>query len=199
MQRVKVIFDNFEFLNFPLISVRQYELTVWAGEDAKCAGRASYFLNISRVSNSLLQFWQSIWAHAWKLKLWWVILSVLKLQNIPSIHPWLRDDCCRPPTFKQSTPSCRTNMRQLLWREQCLERERRTGQDTSTTSNSSSASSSACKIPTPLQDQTRIQDIPTEVYKVSFPLHFQSSAVQWPPDFAKQGRNIFQSMSVHLT
>ena len=31
----------------------------------------------------------------------------------------------RPPSFKQSTPTCRTNMRQLLWREQCMERERR--------------------------------------------------------------------------
>merc|ERR1712038_920111 len=73
----------------------------------------------------------------------------------------------RPPTFKQSTPSCRTNMRQLLWREQCLERDRRTDQDPSNSSSSSSSSSTgACKIPTPLQDQPRIQDIPTEVYKI---------------------------------
>ena len=74
---------------------------------------------------------------------------------------------CRPPTFKQSTPSCRTNMRQLLWREQCLERDRRTDQDTSTTSTSTAA----CKIPRALEDQPRIQDIPTEVYKVSVSLH----------------------------
>ena len=31
----------------------------------------------------------------------------------------------RPPSFKQSTPSSRTNMRQLLWREQCMDGERR--------------------------------------------------------------------------
>jgi hypothetical protein len=31
----------------------------------------------------------------------------------------------RPPTFKQSTPTSRTNMKQLLWREQCMERERK--------------------------------------------------------------------------
>ena len=99
---------------------------------------------------------------------------------------------CRPPTFKQSTPSCRTNMRQLLWREQCLERDRRTGQDTSSitssTSGSGSASSAACKIPTALQDQPRIQDIPTEVYKVSVSLQLCNSA--------KQKRNVFQCMFI---
>jgi hypothetical protein len=31
----------------------------------------------------------------------------------------------RPPTFKQSTPTSRTNMKQLLWREQCMERDRK--------------------------------------------------------------------------
>merc|ERR1719167_184757 len=45
----------------------------------------------------------------------------------------------KPPSFQQSTPSCRTNMRQLLWREQCMERERR----------------------------KRNQHIPNEVYKIS--------------------------------
>lgn len=33
--------------------------------------------------------------------------------------------CCRPPSFKQVTPSSRTNVRQLLSREQCLQRENR--------------------------------------------------------------------------
>ena len=32
-----------------------------------------------------------------------------------------------PPSFKEVTPSCRTNMRQLLLREQCLQREQKLG------------------------------------------------------------------------
>ena len=69
----------------------------------------------------------------------------------------------RPPTFKQSTPSCRTNVRQLLWREQCMERERRTEAGEEDTAGHSEAK----QIPRERQDQpARIQDIPTEVYKV---------------------------------
>jgi len=68
-----------------------------------------------------------------------------------------------PPTFKQSTPSCRTNVRQLLWREQCMEREGRREAGEEDTGGHSEAK----QIPRERQDQpARIQDIPNEVYKI---------------------------------
>ena len=51
-----------------------------------------------------------------------------------------------PPSFKEVTPSCRTNMRQLLLREQCLQREQKLGHSNKqqpSTASSSSASASA--------------------------------------------------------
>ena len=51
-----------------------------------------------------------------------------------------------PPSFKEVTPSCRTNMRQLLLREQCLQREQKLGhsnkQQPSTASSSSRSKTS---------------------------------------------------------
>ena len=50
-----------------------------------------------------------------------------------------------PPSFKEVTPSCRTNMRQLLLREQCLQREQKLGhsnrQQTSAVSKASTSRS----------------------------------------------------------
>ena len=42
-----------------------------------------------------------------------LLISIIILTNAYSL-------IFRPPSFKQSTPSCRTNMRQLLWREQVI-------------------------------------------------------------------------------
>ena len=47
------------------------------------------------------------------------ILSNLFLL-ISNLHHCHYSQMFRPPSFKQSTPSCRTNMRQLLWREQVI-------------------------------------------------------------------------------
>ena len=41
----------------------------------------------------------------------------------------------RPPSFKQVTPSCRTNVRQLLHREQMLQQEQRNQSSCSTTAS----------------------------------------------------------------
>ena len=69
----------------------------------------------------------------------------------------------RPPTFKQSTPSSRTNMKQLLWREQCMENERRR-------SSQQLPEEGAVAIPSVsvshVDQAARVQDIPTQVYKV---------------------------------
>ena len=67
----------------------------------------------------------------------------------------------RPPTFKQSTPSSRTNMKQLLWREQCMENERRRQRERETVASVQIPASSAQP-----EAGVRFQDIPTEVYKV---------------------------------
>ena len=68
----------------------------------------------------------------------------------------------RPPTFKQSTPSSRTNMRQLLWREQCMENERRRS------SQQQLAEEGAVAIPSVsvshVDQAARVQDIPIQVY-----------------------------------
>ena len=70
----------------------------------------------------------------------------------------------RPPTFKQSTPSSRTNMKQLLWREQCMENERRRGTQHQLTEGGVAIPS----VSVSHADQAvRVQDIPTEVYKAS--------------------------------
>ena len=45
---------------------------------------------------------------------------------------------CRPPTFKQVTPTCRTNVRQLLQREQSLQQEQRNRPILSSTSQDGS-------------------------------------------------------------
>eukprot|EP00092_Neocalanus_flemingeri_P046856 GFUD01052882.1.p1 GENE.GFUD01052882.1~~GFUD01052882.1.p1 ORF type:complete len:583 (+),score=160.60 GFUD01052882.1:371-2119(+) len=66
-----------------------------------------------------------------------------------------------PPSFKQSTPTCRTNMRQLLWREQCMDRERRRGEQVTHQVDQSQS----LQIPYSSQD-VRVQDIPNEVYKI---------------------------------
>jgi len=67
----------------------------------------------------------------------------------------------RPPTFKQSTPSSRTNMKQLLWREQCMENERRRQRERETAASVQIPASSAQP-----EAGVRFQDIPTEVYKI---------------------------------
>ena len=41
----------------------------------------------------------------------------------------------RPPSFKQVTPTCRTNVRQLLHREQMLQQEQRNQSSCSTTAS----------------------------------------------------------------
>jgi len=66
-----------------------------------------------------------------------------------------------PPTFKQSTPSSRTNMKQLLWREQCMENERRRQRERETAASVQIPASSAQP-----EAGVRFQDIPTEVYKI---------------------------------
>eukprot|EP00092_Neocalanus_flemingeri_P060121 GFUD01072021.1.p1 GENE.GFUD01072021.1~~GFUD01072021.1.p1 ORF type:complete len:585 (+),score=163.35 GFUD01072021.1:30-1757(+) len=66
-----------------------------------------------------------------------------------------------PPSFKQSTPTCRTNMRQLLWREQCMDRERRRGEQVTHQVDQSQS----LQIPYSSQD-VRVQDIPNDVYKI---------------------------------
>jgi len=68
----------------------------------------------------------------------------------------------KPPNFQQSTPSCRTNMRQLLWREQCLERERRRREQRDQIEPSLSL-----QIPSLNNTELRNQHIPNEVYKIS--------------------------------
>jgi len=67
----------------------------------------------------------------------------------------------RPPSFKQSTPTCRTNMRQLLWREQCMDKERRRGEQVTQQIDQSQSQ----QIPYSTPD-IRVQDIPNEVYKI---------------------------------
>jgi len=68
----------------------------------------------------------------------------------------------RPPSFKQSTPTCRTNMRQLLWREQCMDKERRKVEQQP---SSQVDQSQSLQIPYTTPD-IRVQDIPNEVYKI---------------------------------
>merc|ERR1719320_1414934 len=68
----------------------------------------------------------------------------------------------RPPSFKQSTPTCRTNMRQLLWREQCMDKERRKVEQQPSNQVDQSQS---LQIPFTNPD-IRVQDIPNEVYKI---------------------------------
>lgn len=68
---------------------------------------------------------------------------------------------CLPPSFKQSTPTCRTNMRQLLWREQCMDKERRRGEQVTQQIDQSQSQ----QIPYSTPD-IRVQDIPNEVYKI---------------------------------
>jgi len=67
----------------------------------------------------------------------------------------------RPPSFKQSTPTCRTNVRQLLWREQCMDRERRRGEQVTQQIDQSLS----LQIPYSPPD-IRVQGIPNEVYKI---------------------------------
>jgi len=66
-----------------------------------------------------------------------------------------------PPTFKQSTPSSRTNMKQLLWREQCMENERRRQRERENATSVQIPTSSSQP-----ESGVRFQDIPTEVYKI---------------------------------
>jgi len=68
----------------------------------------------------------------------------------------------RPPSFKQSTASCRTNIRQLLWREQCMEREQRRRDQRDQIEPSISL-----QIPSSHTTEPRNQHIPNEVYKIS--------------------------------
>jgi len=79
------------------------------------------------------------------------------IEQIESKH----DSSQRPPSFKQSTPTCRTNMRQLLWREQCMERERRRGEQVVHREEQSHS----LQIPYSTPDG-RGQEIPTDVYKI---------------------------------
>jgi len=64
----------------------------------------------------------------------------------------------RPPTFKQSTASNRTHMRQLLSREQCMQRENRSELQ----SNQSKADVVNMKVDMSLQ----VDEIPSEVFKI---------------------------------
>jgi len=68
----------------------------------------------------------------------------------------------KPPSFKQSTASCRTNIRQLLWREQCMEREQRRRDQRDQIEPSISL-----QIPSSHTTEPRNQHIPNEVYKIS--------------------------------
>eukprot|EP00092_Neocalanus_flemingeri_P012671 GFUD01013655.1.p1 GENE.GFUD01013655.1~~GFUD01013655.1.p1 ORF type:complete len:568 (+),score=148.95 GFUD01013655.1:68-1771(+) len=87
--------------------------------------------------------------------------NVHKIPNIvDKIEPKYNSNQ-RPPSFKQSTPTCRTNMRQLLWREQCMDRERRRGEQVTHQVDQSQS----LQIPYSSQD-VRVQDIPNEVYKI---------------------------------
>jgi len=99
----------------------------------------------------------------------------------------------RPPSFKQSTPSCRTNMRQLLWREQCMERERKREQDPPVPAHHQL--SATLNIPSPCL-QTRLSpDIPNEVYKIESRLenptkyHMLESQRKQVADFLSEGES----------
>merc|ERR1719275_529695 len=98
----------------------------------------------------------------------------------------------RPPSFKQSTPSCRTNMRQLLWREQCMERERKRESEPVQPHHQLSAT---LNIPSPCL-QTRLSpDIPNEVYKIESRLenptkyHMLESQRKQVADFLSEGES----------
>jgi len=99
----------------------------------------------------------------------------------------------RPPSFKQSTPSCRTNMRQLLWREQCMERERK--RESEPPVQPQHQLSATLNIPSPCL-QTRLSpDIPNEVYKIESRLenptkyHMLESQRKQVADFLSEGES----------
>jgi len=99
----------------------------------------------------------------------------------------------RPPSFKQSTPSCRTNMRQLLWREQCMERERK--REAEPPVQPQHQLSATLNIPSPCL-QTRLSpDIPNEVYKIESRLenptkyHMLESQRKQVADFLSEGES----------
>jgi len=77
-------------------------------------------------------------------------------------QPRSKNNYFPPPSFKQSTPTCRTNMRQLLWREQCMDKERRKVEQQPSNQVDQSQS---LQIPFTNPD-IRVQDIPNEVYKI---------------------------------
>merc|ERR1712227_748206 len=106
----------------------------------------------------------------------WTSLDDTTVQTHAATEQILRDDTLyqtkssrslnkEPPTFKQSNPSNRTNMKQLLWREQCMENERRRQQQ-----ERERESVSSVQIPTVsvshADNNIRCQNIPTEVYKI---------------------------------
>jgi len=70
------------------------------------------------------------------------------------------------PTFKQSTPSSRTNLRQLLWREQCLEQERKRALREQQGQTQLGQSSSNIPITQGGGSRTEHGAVPNEVYKV---------------------------------
>merc|ERR1719422_1384198 len=71
----------------------------------------------------------------------------------------------RPPTFKQSNPSNRTNMKQLLWREQCMENERRRQQQERDRESVSSVQIPSVSV-SHADHIVKCHNIPTEVYKI---------------------------------
>jgi len=79
----------------------------------------------------------------------------------------------RPPSFKQTTPTCRTNIRQLLWREQCMERERRRAEELQQQQEELQQQQEQQQAAEPLAipynqligDQ-KVKDVPNDVFKV---------------------------------
>lgn len=76
----------------------------------------------------------------------------------------------RPPSFKQTTPTCRTNIRQLLWREQCMERERRRAEEQQQQQQEELQQQQAAEpLPIPyneLMGEQKVKDVPNDVFKV---------------------------------